>query len=219
MLVLGWRTPQISSRAFDFRQFYAAGYMVRTQTAALYDLQRQKQVQDTLVSSLPLPLPYVHPSYEALFFAPLSLLNYRAAYLVFICINVLLLGTTFFIARPWFSHVPGLQPRPGLMFFLFVPVIIAVWQGQDSLLFLLLCCSAWAQLQRGRDALAACLLALCLFRFQLVIPLAVLIAVRQRPRFSAAFGVTALALISPRYSPLLFSASIKQICVCDIHSR
>src|SRR5216683_7943005 len=65
----------------DFRQLYAAGYMVRTGHASqLYDYDAQKYFQDALVSPAPIALPFVRPAYQALAFAPLSRLTYRQAY-------------------------------------------------------------------------------------------------------------------------------------------
>jgi hypothetical protein len=180
----------------DFRAFYAAGYMVRTHPSTLYDPVLQKHVQDTLISYEARSLPFYHPSYEALIYAPFSLLPYRPAYFAFIAFNVLLLIAVFFAARPVFSQpIPFLQPRPGLIFFLFLPIGIAVLQGQDSILFVLLCCLTWRQLQSGKDSSAGFILALALFRFQLAIPIAILIAIRRGWRFSAAFLAATAAVL------------------------
>lgn len=198
MLYLGIFAPRSATNGFDFRSFYTSGVMVRTQPHALYDLAAQKQVQDALVSRENLPLPFAHPSYEALFYAPFSFGGYRTDYLLFLIANVLMLAAVFFLSRPLFEGIiPGLQPRPGLMFFLFIPVVIAIWQGQDSILFLLLFCCAWRQLHLGKERSAGVLLALCLFRFQLAIPLAIFFAVRRGRRFAVGFlaGGAAVAVL------------------------
>ena len=87
----GYFASKSVARSPDFRSFYAAGYMVRTQPSQLYDVARQKQVQDTLVAPTAIPLPFFHPSYEALLYAPFSLLKFRAAYLSFMFFNVIFL--------------------------------------------------------------------------------------------------------------------------------
>lgn len=180
------RHPAVST---DFRQAYGAGRMVLTEPHALYDLSRQKQVQDTLISKQDIPLPFVHPSYEALVYAPFAMLPYSAGYLAFIAFNVALLVVLFFLApRVFDSGLHILPPVPGVIFFLYIPVLVAIWQGQDSILFLLLCTLVWMQLERGRDVVAACLLALCLFRFQLALPIATLLTLRRGWRFGAAFA-------------------------------
>ena len=122
---------------FDFRSFYAAGYLARTQPAHLYDLARQMWAQHTLVSPKGF-LPFYHPAYEALIYAPFSLLNYQYAYSSFLAFNMLLLLAAFFVARQAFSApIEIWQPQPGSMFFIFLPLLIAAMQGQDSILLLL----------------------------------------------------------------------------------
>lgn len=181
--------------SFDFRAFYSAGYLMRTHPSQLYDLTQQDRVQEALITTNGF-MPFYHPSYEALLFAPFSFLNYRSAYLAFIGFNMLLLMAAFFAARPVFSSViPLLQPRPGLMFFAFVPLLAALMQGQDSILLLLLCCLAWRRMEAGKDASAGFLLALALFKFQIIIPIVVLIAIRRNWRFAVGFLVTAAGIV------------------------
>jgi hypothetical protein len=182
---------------FDFRAFYAAGYLMRTHPSRLYDLTQQEQVQQALISPGYF-LPFYHPSYETLLLAPFSLLHYRSAYLAFIAFNMLGLLAVLFIARPLLSpSIPWLRTRPWLIFFLYLPLLLAMLLGQDSILLLLLCCMSWRQLESRRDMSAGCLLALTLFKFQIAIPLAILITVRRGWRFAAGFimASTAVALL------------------------
>ena len=184
-----------SHGALDFRSFYSAGYQVRTHPLQLYDLRQEALIQTSTAPNERGVLPYYHLPYEALMYAPFSYLSYRTAYLAFIAFNMLLLMAAFFAARPMFSSViPWWQPRPGLMFFVYVPLIAAMIQGQDSILFLLLCCLALRQMESGQDASAGCLLALALFKFQLALPIAALIAMRRGWRFSLGFLLTAVAV-------------------------
>src|SRR5437868_4146483 len=186
-----------ASPSFDFRTFYAAGYLVRTQPSQLYDLGQQQQVQSALVSPGEIALPFLHPSYEALLFAPFSLLRYQAAYFSFIAVNLLLLAGIFVAAYPLFAQViPVWQPRPGLMLFPYLPLLLTIWHGQDSLVFLLLCCLVWRQLESGHDTAAGCLLAAGLFKFQLAIPMAILLAARRGWRFCAAFVATGAVVVA-----------------------
>lgn len=175
---------------FDFPSLYAAGYQVRTHPSQLYDLAQQAHVQHERTSESRF-LAFYHPSYEALMYAPFSLLKYRAAYLALIAFEMLLLMAAFFAACSVFSNTDfWLQPKPGLMLLWFVPLLISVIFGQDSILFLLLSCLAWRQLESGKDMNAGCLLALCLFKFQFAVPIAILIAIRRGWRFAAGFLVT-----------------------------
>ena len=184
-----------SHASFDFRSFYAAGYLIRTRPAQLYDLHEEALVQNRIVSPEQGVLPFYHLAYEALIYAPFSLLSYRLAYLAFIAFNMLLLLTAFFAARPIFSAIiPWWQPRPGLMVFLFIPMMIAVALGQDSILSMLFYCLAWRQMESGKDASAGCLLALALFKFHIALPIAALMAIRRGWRLSAGFLLTSVAV-------------------------
>jgi hypothetical protein len=191
--------PSGLAQRMDFRCLYAGGVLVRTDPASLYDPARQKQVEDGFVSRSSGLLPFVRPPYEALLFAPFSLVSYRAGYLYFMAFNCLLIPLCFFLLRPVFSRtdVPW-QPRPGFMFFAFLPTAIAIVQGQDSILFLLLCCLTYRELTRGQQFRAGCFLALSLFKFQLALPLAFLLAVRHGRRFLAGFvlGAAIVATVS-----------------------
>src|SRR5260370_19644736 len=73
----------------DFRQLYAAAYMVRTGHAnELYDYDAQKYFQDRIVSPAQVRLPLMLPAYQALVLAPISRLPYREAYLAALAIKL-----------------------------------------------------------------------------------------------------------------------------------
>lgn len=177
----------------DFRQFYSAGILVRTDPQHLYSLTRQKQIQDQYVAPRDLVMPSVHPSYEGAFFSLFTFLPYPTAYLTFIAFNVCLLLVIAHLALQ--SGVwPGSSLPLVACIFLFIPVIVAVWHGQDSILFLTLCCLSWSQLKKGRDQTAGVILALALFRYHLAIPIAIFIAIRRGWRFLLAFAATGLVI-------------------------
>lgn len=171
---------------FDFEEYYTAGYLMRTQPSQLYNLAQQESVQHAHAPHSSF-LPFFHPEYEAVLFAPLSFLTYKAAYLCFIACNVLLVLAVLLALQLTLSNLPGLQSPAWLMFFLFLPLLIAVVVGQDSILLLLLYCLAWRQLESGKDMSAGLSLALALFKFHITIPIAVLIALRQGWRFCVGF--------------------------------
>ena len=193
---VGYLFARNPTRWNDFRAFYAAGYLVRTQPRSLYDLGRQAAVQDALVSHNGVLMPFYHPSYEAALFAPFSLLPFHTAYCLFMALMVLCLVGSFYAMRPLFStRIPWLQARPGLLLVCFVPTVASIAWGQDSLLFLLLLCMTLRKSQRGDQTLAGCFLGLALFRFQLAIPLAILLTVYRGRRFAWGFLSTAAAVI------------------------
>ena len=76
----------------DFRQLYTGGYMVRVgERNNFYDYDTQLKYEHSLVP-IPTHLPANHMAYEHLLFAPLSLLIYRTAYLVFFALNIALVA-------------------------------------------------------------------------------------------------------------------------------
>lgn len=181
------------STPVDFQSFYVAGHLLRSHPSQVYDLALQRQGQLALTSRF---LPFYHPAYEAVLFAPFSFLNYRAAYLTFTAVNMILFMAVFFLARPLLSPLaPVWQSRVSVLPFLFVPLILVFVQGQDSILSLLLYCLAWRQFEKKNDLRAAALLALALFKFQFALPFALLIAIRRGWRFTGGFLLASAAIV------------------------
>lgn len=173
---------------WDFRTFYTAGYLLRTHRADLYSWIQQKWVQDHLIAP-GMTVPFVSPAYEAILFAPLTLMRYERAYLCFMVINFALLLAAFWVARDTFSDtIPFVQPRPGLMLLAFFPLLVALQHGQLSIILLLMCCATWTALKRGRVALAGLILAAGICKFNVILPIAFILALRWRWRFVAGFA-------------------------------
>lgn len=203
----------------DFRSYYTAGLIARTAPHRLYDTAFEGALQDRVVGKGFL-IPFLHPPFEAALYAPLSLLPFRAAYLAFIAADCCLLAALFFLTRPLFwERIPWLQSHPGLMLLYYSAVPAVMLWGQDSLLFLFCCALAWRFLSRNEGLMAGVMLGLALFRFQLALPLAVLLIVRCGKRFAAGFGLAAIVLAGlsyaiaghdavVRYAHLLGSASL-----------
>lgn len=182
---------------YDFRAFYAAGYLVLHHPSQLFDLHAQALVQERLISQIHATLPYYHPAFEALLYAPLALFSYRTAYVLYFALNLLLLVTCYRIAPEPAVLPNGRSLRPWL-FLLSFPAFYCVVTGQDSLLFLLLLCLLWRALDRGNDLLAGVLLALCAFKMHLLAPLLVLLLVRRGARLLLTFipAVTGLGVLT-----------------------
>jgi len=185
----------------DFRSEYSAGYLARTDPSHLYDLSRQKQVQDSLVSKRDPAIPFGHLAYDALLYVPLSLLKYRSAYLMMLYSDAVLIILCFLAGRKEFSvTIPLWQPRPGLIFFGFMPTTIALAQGQDSLVLLLILCLTWKLLGRSQPFAAGLVLANLLLKPHLAVIMALFVAVRAGWRFVAGFATgtaAVLAICSP----------------------
>ena len=184
--LFGWIAffPQALHGNSDFRQLYTAAYMIRTGRGhQLYDYQAQKQLQDALVSREELALPFIRPAYQAVVMVPFSLFRYRTAYLLFLALNLGLLALCFSLLRP---HMRNLSAAwswlPPAMLFTFLPVNVALMQGQDSILLLALLAAAFVALHAGREFAAGALVGLGLFKLQIVIPIAILFFAWRRRR-------------------------------------
>jgi hypothetical protein len=173
----------------DFAMFYTAGSMVRAGYAhQIYNYDAETRFQNELVSKT--PAPYTHLPYEALVFAPLSVLPYRAAYCTFLLLNLgLAISALFLMPR---ADVHRLSVLTLASFF---PVSAAIADGQDSIFLLIIACAAWFLFSRKQEWFAGNLLALGLFRFQIVLPIAGLMFLWKRWRFVAGFVMSAAALL------------------------
>ena len=187
--------PMIRDGHADFRNLYTAGYMVRLGHGdELYDYEAQKRFQDALISREDIAIPFIRPAYQALLFAPFSFLAFREAYFAFLVLNLATLGLCSRLLRPYTSNLSHVWPGlPGGML-LFLPIAAALMQGQDSIILLTLMAGALACLQHDRQYLAGALIALGLFKFQFVIPIALLFMAWRRWRFLLGFGISAAVL-------------------------
>jgi len=173
----------------DFRQSYAAAYMLRTgHQKELYDYFAQKKAQDAVVSPALVPLPFVAPAYEALLLEPLSFFKFRTAYCLFVFVSVLGVGACFLVLRRWMTSIALLYWwLPVALFIGFLPLAAAMVQGQDSVCLTLALAIAYLLTASNKNFLAGIVLGLALFKFSIVIPIVLLFVIWQRWRFLAGF--------------------------------
>jgi hypothetical protein len=188
--------PLGKSGRVDFRHLYTAGYMVRTGHAAdVYSYELFENFQNEVVGPAQGALPFNHLAYEALFYAPFSLLSYRYAYFAFLLANLLILAVAIRILRPLFSPLAQLWTYlPAAIIVCFLPVAIALIEGQDSLILLALFAAATSKWYSGKDLEAGIFLGLTLFKFQYAIPVALLLFFWRRWRLLSGFTVAGLAV-------------------------
>ena len=198
--VLFWKARVLIRQGYpDFTIFYTAGKMLHEGLGHnLYNGALQYEVQQTFAAGVRIrkgPLPYNHPPFEALIFEPLASLDYPTAYLVWSVINLAILGFLPFLLR---QYIPALAQYPAFVWLLvllgFFPVLVALLQGQDVILLLLLNALAFAALKRNADTLAGCWLGLSMFKFQLIVPFVLILLCWKRTRVVQSFVVTAAVL-------------------------
>jgi hypothetical protein len=170
----------------DFSMTYIGARILHLgQGARLYDLAEQTAVRKSTFSR-PSPLLFEHPPFEALIFQPLAGLPYRTVYIIWALVNAGIWLTLPFLLRP---YAPAPRETSGYLalFVLFAPLGIALFQGQTSLAMLLFYSLCFIQLKRGRTLAAGVCLGLALFKFQIVLPFALIFLLRRQWRFLAGF--------------------------------
>jgi hypothetical protein len=161
----------------------------------LYDADLQRQYQARYAGRV--GTLYIHPPFEAALYLAVAWLPLRYAYLLWSLLNLVFLaaGTCRLVKEL-------LLPWDWLVCFAvsltFVPVLLCLLQGQDSLLLLLLVVLAFTALRRGRGFAGGCWLGLGLFKFHLVLPVVLVMVLNQsksaRSALAKGFSLVALAL-------------------------
>lgn len=185
----------------DFSALYTAGSLVRQgEGRFLYDLHRQWTFQQEFAPNVDIrrgPMPFIRPPFEALVFLPLTYFRYPVALAIWSLTKVVLLWLTArLLPRP--SPFTSLYPpwlEATLCLGLF-PVFLDLFQGQDAILLLFLAAAALNRLRFGKDVAAGLILALGLFKFLLVVPIAIMLSLAGRSRILAGFLPGAAALVA-----------------------
>jgi hypothetical protein len=149
----------------DFFAYYAAGFMLRTgKISAFYH-----QIH-------PPSFGFIHPAYEALLVVPFTFFTPSRAYIAWILVGLAIVGAILRILRFQLHHLGAISPiLPVALALAFFPVTYALAQGQDSILLALLMVLAFTQIQDRREYCAGILLGLGVFRFQILLPIVILL--------------------------------------------
>jgi len=212
--VLFWHSRQLVVKGYpDFTIYYCAGTMVRTGLGYdLYNDAEQYKVQRRFAPDVAIrqdALPYFHPPFEALIFAPLTRLPYIRAFIAWDLLNVVVLVVVAFLFSDDISrhdsHSWAVWVLAGFAFF---PIFLTLLQGQDSIVLLLVYTLVFVCLKKKAEKLAGGFLALGLFRPQLILPFLFLWLIRGGTKILYGFLpiATFLALVSLAVvGPNLFS--------------
>lgn len=182
----------------DLRVFYTPGYMLRTgQRKDIYNFPAVRRNQDERIAADNAAVPFLHPAYEALVFMPLSLLPYRAAYVVWAGVNFAILGLIYFLFRPCLPDLFALGPKwiPLALLLGFMPVAFTILAGQDSLFLLLILVMVYRRIA-SNELQAGILLGLGMFRFQVLLPIVALFLLWRSLKFVAGWVVGSAVVLS-----------------------
>jgi len=198
----------------DFSALYTGGLLVRRgEGRLLYDRAAQWRVQQEFASRVDIrqgPMPFVRPPFEALIFLPLAYFSYPAAIAIWSILKVVFLWlTTQILPRPKpFTRSYPSWLEVALCLGLF-PVFLDLLEGQDDILLLLICAAALNRLQGRKDVAAGVILALGLFKFHLVVPIAIMLWLAGRARILAGFLPGAAARVA--VSCVISGASVRSV--------
>jgi hypothetical protein len=166
-----FRSLHIMEGNSDFVANYSAARLVRQHGASnLYNLELQRAVQKEVLQGGTFPgglLPYTHPPFELLLFAPFGYLSYRSAFILWSTLNGLSL-----LMLPWAMSRTALRSlkswRKTILFaaMSFYPFAVCLWVGQDSIVYLWLVVSSYLLLKRRNEFWAGVVIGLSFFRFQ-----------------------------------------------------
>lgn len=184
----------------DFRQLYAGSLIVCSGKGRnLYDAELERRVENREVSELPGVLPTNHPAYEYALLAPLTILSYRNAYLLWTAINVAVIAYCVIrlSAKIHESSNHGLVAAAIAVGF--SPVWMTLAQGQDAAWVLLLFVLANESHSEVRTGV---LMGLTAFRFHILIPVLLVYILWRRWRV---LGGAALAVLFLAFASILIT--------------
>jgi hypothetical protein len=200
--------PDRYARGIDFTATLTGATMIAEGRGGdLYDLAAQREAQVAVVQPRGALregalLPYIHPPFEAVVFAPFMQLPYSALYFAWTAAAILAIMAALCMLR---AAVPIAGPAGWLLLLAigsFTPLHQGLWLGQSAGFLLLGLCGAYVAVKAERPWLAGAALALLALKPQLllVFGLVLLLQRRWRPLFAcaailaAASAATALVL-------------------------
>ena len=176
-----WTAQSPNVERTDFALTYVGAHIVHSgEGSRLYDTALQVRLRDSLFQHAS-PLYFEHPPFEALALAPLAALPFRTAYLIWGLTNAALLMVLIIWLRPYLSW-PAEDISYVLLWLLFAPLLVALYQGQSSILVTAAFAIGLIQIKRGHPVVAGVALALGLVKFQFILPFAFIVLIRKQWR-------------------------------------
>jgi len=200
--VILWNTRVEIRRGYgDFASFYTAGTLVRRGLGAeIYNPAAQWKVQQEFAPEVQTrrgPLYYMRPPFETLLFSVFATWPYAIALLLWTGFKLALLSAIPFVVVPggfWKERFP--RWATVVLVLGTFPEFMDLLMGQDAALLAFLFAITFWQLATDRDGGAGLTLGLALFKFQLVIPVVVMLWIGGRKRIWPGFATSAVAVIA-----------------------
>jgi hypothetical protein len=173
----------------DFLNIYTgASLALEGRFGVLHDPAVQLEYERRLAGDIRVVVPFVRPAAYAAALAPLALIPFRAAFVVWVVLQCLLLGACLaWACRRWGADAL-------LWGMLSLPAALGIAHGQDGPAMLAVACAGYELSRRGRDGLAGAVWSLVLVKFHLWLFLPVALAARRRWGMLRGFACGGLAL-------------------------
>jgi hypothetical protein len=201
----------------DFLCWYIGGKLAWSgDFRHMYDPAVQWSVQQKILPEEPIMSVFPRPPFFAAFVAPLSALSYRTAFIVWLAIQIAVLGTCMFWAWRKFGDDALVWGA------LSGPAFFGIACGQDTSLLLALALAGYVLAERGQDRLAGAVWGLMLIKFNLVLALPLAMLATRRWRMLQGFslmgcclGVFSLLVLGPDglrlYFQMLTSSALAKL--------
>jgi len=194
----------------DFSTTYVGAKLVHDgQGGELYNLDEQIKLRNSLYEN-PDPLIFEHPPFEAILLSPLAAVSYRPAYFIWGVVNVVIWLTIPFLVRP-VAPVPSYAIGYLSLWLLFAPIGIGLYNGQTSLILLLMWVFVYRFLKTRRDFAAGLSLGLGLFKFQFVLPFVLILLLKRKWLCVAGFALTTLLLFAISWAGIGWSGLVSYV--------
>ncbi len=133
------------------------------------------------------PSDTMHPPYERIIYVVLALFKFRIAFSLWWACNLGFLFMSVFLLWPHIPRLHGSLPYLLILVATFFPLLVALVQGQNSVLLLAFLTLSYCSLEKNHDFRAGFLLSMGMFKFVLVIPMAFWLILERRWRSLAGF--------------------------------
>jgi hypothetical protein len=174
----------------DFLNLYTGGRLaLEGRLNVLHDPDVQLEYERRLVPDLPQLVPFVRPVFYAVALAPIAAMPYRAAFITWTTLQVVLLLACWIWAWRRFG------PDATVFAALSLPAPLGIASGQDCVVMLALLIVAFEFSDRGKATSSGAVLALMLFKFHLVLLWPVALMVQRRWRMLGGYCATAAGLL------------------------
>lgn len=189
--------PSTALEGTDFPDFYCAARMLLDgHGSQLYDSAWQYRYQTQYAERI--GTLYIHPPFEIVLYLTVAWLPLKYAYLLWTSLNLLFLAIASRALAQAAFPTWNWQMLPVLAL-TFVPLLLCLMQGQDSIVLVLIVVLAYVALRSERNFAAGCWLALGLFKFQLILPviLVLLFAMHglRKRALASGFAIVTIALV------------------------